>query len=249
MQDTRLLENIRLVLCNPTHAGNIGAVARAMKTMGLSRLYLVNPSHFPDVDATARACGGQDILESAVVTETLDEALKGVNLIGGLTARQRSLSHPVMSLRDAAPRFVRQAEQDEVALIFGTEMSGLSNKELEACHVLVHIPANPVYSSLNLAAAVQVVAYEIAAGYFEIPHASTPPLALFEDVERFYAHLEEVLIDIGFLSLDSPRKLMSRMRRLFARAGLEKEEVLMLRGMLKALSSNRKTVDIERSDD
>ncbi|MBU6460130.1 MAG: RNA methyltransferase [Proteobacteria bacterium] len=250
MIDSFSLNNIRIVLCNTSHPGNIGASARAMKTMGLNRLYLVGPAHFPDKAATARACGAQDILERAVVTETLKDALQGVTLVGGLTARTRTLSQPAFVLSEAVPNFVNQAGQDEVALIFGTEMSGLSNQEVEMCHFLIHIPANPVYSSLNLAAAVQVVCYAIATACSssERPIQSRP-LALFEDIERFYVHLQDVLVKVGFLSLEHPKMLMTRMRRLFGRAILEKQEVLMLRGMLRSIEVALKKSDHKKNQD
>jgi tRNA/rRNA methyltransferase len=228
------LGNIRVVLSHTSHPGNIGAAARAMKTMGLSRLFLVNPRQFPDAMADAMASGATDVLANAFVCESLEDALQGAVMVVGLTARSRGLSHAMLTLREAAPQILVRACDAPVALLFGTEMSGLSNAELEKCQMLITIPVNPEYSSLNLAAAVQVVTYELRT--CAIVTESLPkgfPLASFEDVERFYEHLERTLIEINFLDPLHPKRLMTRLRRLFARAGLEKEEVNILRGILK----------------
>jgi tRNA/rRNA methyltransferase len=230
-----VLDNIRIVLSHTSHPGNIGAAARAMKTMGLSRLYLVNPKRFPDAAAEAMASGATDVLAHAVVCASLDEALHGAVLVVGLTARKRDLSHAMLTLREAAPQILARAGEAPVALVFGTEMSGLSNAELEKCQMLITIPVNPEYGSLNLAAAVQVAAYELR--NCELPArqaSSTFPLATFDEVNQFYEHLERTLIEIDFLDPKHPKRLMTRLRRLFARAALEKEEVNILRGVLKA---------------
>lgn len=234
------LENVRVVLSHTSHPGNIGAVARAMKTMGLSQLYLVNPKHFPDAAADAMASGATDVLAGARVCASLDEALQGAVLAVGLTARRRDLSHAMLSLREAAPQIVAKATNAPVALVFGTEMSGLSNAELEKCQQLMTIPVNPQYGSLNLAAAVQVVAYELRLCSVDVvPVPDGFPLATFEEVDQFYVHLEQTLTRIGFLDPKHPKRLMTRLRRLFARVGLEKEEVNILRGVLKAAQSKR----------
>lgn len=229
-----MLDNIRVVLSHTSHPGNIGAAARAMKTMGLSNLFLVNPKQFPDAVANAMAAGADDLLANAVVCDSLEQALQGAVLVVGLTARQRGLSHAMLNLREATPQILERAGDAPVVVLFGTEMSGLSNAELEKCQLLITIPVNPEFSSLNLAAAVQVVAYELRVlAVAAEPVSKSIPLASFEDVERFYEHLERTLIEINFLDPLHPKRLMTRLRRLFARARLEKEEVNILRGVLK----------------
>jgi len=235
------LTNIRIVLCQTSHPGNIGSAARAMKTMGLSQLVLVRPKKFPHDIAEAMASGAGDILTEARVCDTLEEALTGCTFVIGLSARKRELSHQLVTAREAAAEAVQLAANQSVALVFGTEMSGLSNDELIRCQLLAMIPANPEYSSLNLAAAVQVMAYEIriAALGTVAPVDSDFNLASHEDVEGFYRHLEETLIGTGFLDPAMPKRLMSRLRRLFTRARLEKEEVNILRGILKSIQLPR----------
>jgi len=235
-----VLDNVRVVLSHTSHPGNIGAAARAMMTMGLTRLYLVNPKRFPDAAAEAMASGATVVLATATVCASLEEALQGTVLVVGLTARRRDLSHAMLSLREAAPQILERASEAPVALVFGTEMSGLSNSELEKCQLLITIPVNSEYGSLNLAAAVQVVAYELRSCGVAAESASNGfPLAAFEDVDQFYEHLERTLIEIDFLDPEHPKRLMTRLRRLFARAELEKEEVNILRGILKAAGRGR----------
>ncbi|HEY9398228.1 MAG TPA: RNA methyltransferase [Burkholderiales bacterium] len=236
------LARVRVVLSHTTHPGNIGAAARAMKTMGLTRLYLINPKHFPDPQADAMASGAGDVLANAQVCASLDEALTGTQLAIAVTARRRDLSHIASDARDAAKLLVAEAAEHETALVFGTEMSGLSNEEVLKCQRLAHIPAHPGYSSLNLAAAVQVLAYEVrmaALGAPTIDNARFEPAA-FEDIERFYAHLQSSLTDSGFLDPANPKRLMERLRRLYGRARLEKEEVNILRGILTAWDQNHR---------
>lgn len=235
------LDNIRIVLCQTSHPGNIGSAARAMKTMGLSELALVNPKKFPHPDAEAMASGATDVLEQAKVCGSLQEALAGCGLVVGLSARKRELTHEPVTAREAATQAIQVAGTQKVALVFGTEMSGLSNAELIQCQQLVMIPANPAYSSLNLGAAVQVLAYELrqAAVQPELPVGASFPLAGHDEVEGFFSHLEETLVRIGFLNPQSPKRLMPRLRRLFARARLEKEEVNILRGILKHIQTPR----------
>lgn len=231
------LDKVRVVLSHPSHPGNIGATARAMKTMGLNSLYLVNPRVFPDKDAEARAAGAWDILNSARVCVDLDEALSGTVLAAAVTARPRDLSHEVFDARRGARELLGHARQYPVALVFGTEMSGLTTLEVSKCQIVVHIPANPDFSSLNLASAVQVMAYELRMGLPELE--LLPPVAgiaaEFNDIELLYRHLERVAVSSGFLDPLEPKRLMQRMRRLFARARLEKEEVNILRGILSAV--------------
>jgi len=235
------LSNIRIVLCQTSHPGNIGSAARAMKTMGLRQLMLVRPKKFPHPEAEAMASGATDILTEARVCDSLEEALAGCAFTIGMSARKRELTHELVSAREAAGQAVQLAMTQPVALVFGTEMSGLSNDELIRCHQLAMIPANPEYSSLNLASAVQVLAYELRmAASGEIATGSSGfPLASHDEAEGFYNHLEETLIRIGFLDPAMPKRLMPRLRRLFTRARLEKEEVNILRGILKSIQHPR----------
>lgn len=230
-----LLENFRIVLCQTSHPGNIGSTARAMKTMGLQHLYLVQPKKFPHDEATALAAGASDLLDQARVCETLEEALAGCAFAIGLSARKRQLSHELVDVRQAALQASQVAATQPVALVFGTEMSGLSNAELDLCQMLAMIPADPAFSSLNLAAAVQVMCYEVRMALLDGRMPIEPPdepLANSEDLEMLYRHMEETLINIGFLNPIAPGRLMQRLRRLYARARPEKEEVNILRGIL-----------------
>ena len=230
---TQSLANVRVVLSHTSHPGNIGSAARAMKTMGLEHLYLVNPVKFPDKQADIMAVSAVDVLRNAVVCSSLDEALQGAVLVAGLSARVRDVSQEVLSPREAMPQIVQQAMQQPVALLFGNEMSGLTNDELARCQFMVCIPANPDYSSLNLASAVQLVCYELrlAAGLGSV---SAPELVLApaEQLERYFVHLEETLGEIGFLRTQQTTKLMFKLRRLYSRARLEQEEINLLRGIL-----------------
>lgn len=237
MNTPAALDNVRVVLSHTSHPGNIGAAARAMKTMGLSSLFLVNPKSFPDKDAEARAAGAWDVLNNARVCTTLDAALSGITLAAAITARPRDLSHEVFDARRAAQALLAHARQSPVALVFGTEMSGLTTAEVSRCQMLVHIPANPEYSSLNLASAVQVMTYELRMALPEIdkfPEFENEAATL-DEIESFYRHLEQAMVSSGFLDPQEPKRLMLRIRRLFARSRLEKGEVNILRGILTAL--------------
>lgn len=227
---------VRIVLSRTSHPGNIGAAARAMKTMGLRELVLVAPRHFPHADAVAMAAGAADVLEEARVVETLQEALADATLAVGFTARGRDLSHAPAALRDLSAEILAASGEGVVALLFGNETSGLSNDELLRCQRLAHIPANPAYSSLNLAAAVQVACYELAAGAgtVALPASGSGEAATGEDLEGFFAHLESSVHEAGYVDPGNPGRFMERMRRLFARSGLERSEVRVLRGMLAA---------------
>ncbi|HYR05464.1 MAG TPA: RNA methyltransferase [Gallionella sp.] len=233
MYKQNLMENVRIVLSHTTHPGNIGAAARAMKTMGLRHLHLINPRYFPDPQADAMAAGADDLLREAVVYNSIDEALQGVVFTVAMTARLRDISIEVKSPREVMPVLLQQAAQQPVALLFGTEMSGLTNEEMGKAQVLVNIPANPDFSSLNLAAAVQVMSYELnVAAQSHVPDVPEVRPAPYEQVEGFFAHLEKTLFEIGFFTTQNPARLMQRMRRLYARARLEQEEVNILRGIL-----------------
>ncbi len=234
MNPASALDRIRIVLSRTSHPGNIGAAARAMKTMGLSRLYLVEPKDFPSAEARARSSNALDVLEAATVCASLEEALSGTVLAAALTARRRELAAPLRWAREGAAQIVAATVPGEVALVFGNETHGLSNEELGLCRLPVMIPANPDYCSLNLGAAVQVMCYELRLAALD-PGAAQPAQAepaSFEDIRQFYAHLEQSLIDSGFLNPAHPKRLIPRLHRLFDRAGLEKEEVSLLRGML-----------------
>jgi len=229
------LSRIRVVLLRPSHPGNIGAAARAMKTMGITRLYLVRPKKFPDPEARAMASRAADVLASAKVCADLDAALEGTRFSVAMSARSRGLSHPPLGARAAAQELVRAAQRDDVALVFGNETVGLSNKEVMRCGRIAHIPSDSACKSLNLAQAVQVMAYEVRMAALD-PVAAAPRIeyATHEEIESFYARLERGLSASGFLHPRAPRKLMDRLRRLFARARLERVEVNILRGMLAA---------------
>ncbi|MDH4215868.1 MAG: RNA methyltransferase [Gallionella sp.] len=228
-----MLNNIRVVLSHTTHPGNIGAAARAMKTMGLRHLYLINPRLFPDPQAEAMAAGADDLLRDAVVCGSIDEALHGVVFTVAMTARLRDISIEVNSPREAMPLLLQQAAQQPVALLFGTEMSGLTNEEMGKAQVLVNIPSDPEFSSLNLAAAVQVIGYELSvAAQSHAPAIPEIRPAPHQQVEGFFAHLEKTLCEIGFFTTQNPARMMQRLRRLYARARLEPEEVNILRGIL-----------------
>ncbi len=228
-----MLNNIRVVLSHTTHPGNIGAAARAMKVMGLQHLYLINPRHFPDAQASAMAAGADDILANAVICSSIDEALHGVVYTVGMTARLRDISIEVSTPREAMPQVVQEAQAHPVALLFGTEMSGLTNEETGRSQRLVNIPTNPDFSSLNLAAAVQVMAYELSVATQNFV-AQVPVMqpARHEQVEGFFSHLEKTLFEIGFFTTQNPTRMMQRLRRLYARARLEQDEINILRGML-----------------
>jgi tRNA/rRNA methyltransferase len=229
-----LFSRFRFVLVAPSHPGNIGAAARAMLTMGFGRLVLVAPRRFPDPEAVALASGATTVLDAARVVDSIDDALAGAVLAIGLSARKREFAGRVLPVRTAAAEAVAHAAHGEIALVFGTEMSGLSNEELARCGVVATIPANADYVSLNVAAAVQVVAYELrmAATGGDVWRAPRFAPATADEIEALYAHGTKTLVSMRLLDPRMPKRLMPRLRRLFARAGLEKEEVNILRGIL-----------------
>ncbi|MGH8802025.1 MAG: RNA methyltransferase [Casimicrobiaceae bacterium] len=232
-----VLAHVRTVLVRPSLPANIGAAARALMTMGLTRLVLVAPPRFPHPEAIALASGAVEVLEGARVVESLDEALAGTRLAVGFSARPRRFAGRVTSLRDAAREAVAEAAGGEVALVFGTEMSGLTNDELARCTLAASIAGNPEYPSLNLAAAVQLAAWEIRAAAAEPRTAGALPdrrfdAATHDEIEALYAHAQRTLIMLDVLDPRRPRRLLPRLRRLFGRAGLEREEVNILRGVL-----------------
>lgn len=243
--DLNPLSHIRVVLDHTSHPGNIGSTARAMKTMGLTRLYLVAPQRFPDPEAEALACDARDVLAQAQVVDTLDQALENCVYAAGLTARRRDLSHPSLSAREAAPVLLSHAATQDIALVFGNETYGLSNAELTKCQLVVSIPTDSAYTSLNLASAVQIMAYELHQSTLTPtgaePVSEDPQLALaaFQDIELFYQRLEQTLIDIQFLDPAHPKRLLPRIRRMFARTQLEKDELNILMGILKQINLSR----------
>lgn len=227
----------RIVLVGTQHPGNIGSAARAMKTMGFGRLVLVAPETAPNAESCALAAGADDVLEAATTVPTLADALVGCRAVLGCTARSRRVALPELTPREAASRVVDVLAEADVALVFGRERTGLTNEELHLCHQAVHIPANPDYSSLNLAAAVQVVTYELRMALLGAADAGAPsgprePAASHEQLEGLYAQLAETLDAIDFHKGRSPHSAMRKLRRLFNRAALDEREVRLLRGVL-----------------
>ncbi|OWL89806.1 tRNA (cytosine(32)/uridine(32)-2'-O)-methyltransferase TrmJ [Halopseudomonas aestusnigri] len=242
-----MLKNVRVVLVNTSHPGNIGGAARAMKNMGLSELVLVDPERFPDPDAVSRASGADDVLANARIVATLEEAIADCSLVLGTSARDRRIPWPVLDPRESADKVLDQLEQlpdAQIALVFGREDSGLTTDELQRCQYHVHIPSMPDFSSLNLAAAVQVLAYELRMQGLQREGAPTKmhkveTTAVFNEIpatagelEQFYQHLEQVLVEIGFHDPQKPRQLMPRLRRLYGRVHLNRMEMNILRGIL-----------------
>jgi tRNA (cytidine32/uridine32-2'-O)-methyltransferase len=238
-----MLENIRIVLVNTSHTGNIGSAARAMKTMGLSDLYLVDPITPPDGKSSALAAGAGDVLANAKIVDSVAEAVKDCSLIVGTSARSRTLPWPMLTPRECGLQMIQEAQKGPVALVFGRENNGLTNEELQLCHFHVCIPANPEYSSLNLAAAVQTLCYEIRMGF--LAQETFPEVAqeypLSDDLERFYVHLEKTLADTGFIVKNHPGVVMTKLRRLVNRARPESSELNILRGILSAIDKKNQS--------
>ena len=230
---------VRIVLIDPSHPGNIGSVARAMKNMALTDLVLVRPRTFPHPESVALAAGADDILAAARVVASVTEAIADCALIAGTTGRPRSYTWEFSTPREVSARIVALPQENRVALLFGSERYGLGTEDLNHCNLLVRIPANPAYCSLNLAMSVQLIAYELFMAR-EQPHSHTQldqPLAPSGDVEYFYKHLHEVLNEIDFE--DRTGHLMERLRRLFNRAQLDRNELNILRGILSAVQGRR----------
>ncbi|MBI3284533.1 MAG: RNA methyltransferase [Burkholderiales bacterium] len=244
---TSLFKRLRFVLVETSHPGNIGAAARAIKTMGFSELVLVNPRFdyaLTDPEAIAFASGAQDILASAKIVSSIEQALAGCHFVAAVSARLREFSPPVLSPRALAENLSGQI-QEPVAIVFGNERYGLPNEIVVKCNALINIPANPDYSSLNLAQAIQLLAYECRVAQLGDAGSVSPigfhgDLASADEIDRMYAHLEQALVAINFLDPAHPKKLMPRLRRLFSRTQLETEEVNILRGIAKKILDGRK---------
>lgn len=246
-----MFENIRIVMVNTTHPGNIGAAARALKTMGLANLYLVSPLDYPNANATWRAAGATDVLHQASVVATLEEALSGCSLVLGTSARQRRIPWPLLNARQAGEMVARQAGREQIAILFGREDRGLTNDELQQCHYHIEIPANEEYGVLNVASAIQVIAYEIRMAMLALVNQPTlsadqpqmmietvrwdENLATTREMSLFFEHLEQTLSQLEFYESDNPRQLLTRLRRLFMRARLDQMEVNILRGILRTV--------------
>ena len=241
-----MLQNIRIVLVETSHTGNMGSVARAMKTMGLTNLYLVNPLVKPDSQAISLAAGASDVIGDAKIVDSLDEAIAGCSLVVGTSARSRSLPWPMLDARECGVKSVEESQQAPVALVFGRERVGLTNDELQKCHYHVAIQANPEYSSLNLAMAVQIIAYEVRMAWLQAQEQASPPpqyeespYPLVDDLERFYQHMEQMMLNSGFIREASPGQVMSKLRRLYTRARPERDELNILRGMLSSFEKRK----------
>jgi TrmH family RNA methyltransferase len=249
-----LLANIRIVLVATTHPGNIGAVARAMKNMALEQLYLVQPKYFPHADATSRASGASELLSNATVCTSLEQALADCSIVIGASARYRTINWPLLTPRACAEKLANEVTDQQVALVFGRENSGLKNIELDQCQYLLNIPCNADFSSLNLAAAVQVIAYELflASGSAKdlapdsIPGSAPSngreePLATASQMESYYQHLQQTLADIGFMHPDKSKSIMRRLRRIYNRSELDTKELDILRGILRMAQGNKRS--------
>jgi TrmH family RNA methyltransferase len=233
--------DIRIVMVHTSHPGNVGAAARAMKNMCLDRLFLVRPRDFPSDAAVARAAGADDVLRSAQVVDTLADAVADCRVVIGASARLRSVNWPLLTPRQAAATAIAEAPRSPVSIVFGRESSGLSNDELDLCTHLVHIPTNPEFSSLNVAMAIQVIAYELmlASGAGLPEREQAVQLASNAEMEGLFAHLAQALDDIGFVDQRRSQKLMRRLRRLFHRASPASDEVNILRGILSAAQGRK----------
>ncbi len=240
-----MLSHIKIILVETSHPGNIGAVARAMKNMCMTELRLVSPKIFPSAEATSRASGADDILAKATVFSSLQEAISDCELVLGASARCRTISWPEMTPRECAEKIAKPDTLQKTAIIFGRENSGLKNHELDLCHFLLRIPCNSEYSSLNIAAAVQVVCYELFVSAGEqtpitIGDRGKTPKATTLQMESFYSHMYETLTDIGFIHPDKSKSIMRRLRRVYNRVHLDVKELDILRGILRMSQANQK---------
>ena len=238
--EATMLDNLNIVLVGTQHPGNIGSAARAMRTMGLTRLRLVAPEAFPHPEASALAAGADDVLAAAAVHDDLEAAIADCRLVLGCSARRRGVALPTLEPDEAARRLLAAAAEGPVALLFGAERSGLRNDELQRCHAAVQIPADPSFSSLNLATAVQVLAWILRRAWLEAAPAAAPlapetrrdPPATSAELEGFFAHLDRALVAIDFHKGRSPETVLHRLRRLYLRAMPDQRELRILRGIL-----------------
>ncbi len=244
----KMLQNIRIVLVETSHTGNMGSAARAMKNMGLSELYLVSPVTPPDGKSTAMAAGASEVVHGARIVDSIHDAIADCALVVGTSARPRTHAWPGLEPRECGQKLVEAAQEGPVAVVFGRESSGLTNEELQLCHFHLHIPANPDYSSLNLSQAVQVLAYEVRMAALALENQQWQPNLEQEypnadELERFYQHLEQSLRDTGFIVPQHPGMVMTKLRRLFNRARPEAAELNMLRGVLASIQRAAKRSD------
>ncbi|MDQ2191892.1 MULTISPECIES: tRNA (cytosine(32)/uridine(32)-2'-O)-methyltransferase TrmJ [unclassified Vibrio] len=239
-----MLDNVKIILVGTSHSGNIGSAARAMKVMGLSKMILVSPLCEVDAQAIALAAGASDIALNAEVVDTLEQAVADCGLVVGSSARSRTLEWPMLEPRECGEKLAQEGQQYPVALVFGREKTGLTNDELQKCHFHVCIPANPEYSSLNLAMAVQTLSYEVRVAYLnneKKAYQAQPEEAypLHHELEMFYQHLEKVMIQTQFISKEQPGQIMNKLRRLFSRSRPESQEINILRGVLTSIEKHR----------
>lgn len=235
-----MLERVKVVLVGTTHSGNIGSAARAMKVMGLSQMVLVDPQCQVDAQAIALAAGASEIALNAQIYPTLEAAVADCGLVVGTSARSRTLEWPMLEPRECGEKLISEANQHSVAMVFGRERTGLTNDELQLCHYHVCVPANPEYSSLNLAMAVQLLSYEVRMAYLTLQQSLQSSTLQEEyprhqELERFYAHLEQVIMQTEFISAQQPGQVMNKLRRMFTRARPETQEINILRGILTSV--------------
>ncbi|RNE82933.1 tRNA (cytosine(32)/uridine(32)-2'-O)-methyltransferase TrmJ [Vibrio cholerae] len=238
-----MLERVKVVLVGTTHSGNIGSAARAMKVMGLSQMVLVDPQCQVDAQAIALAAGASEIALNAQIYPTLEAAVADCGLVVGTSARSRTLEWPMLEPRECGEKLISEANQHSVAMVFGRERTGLTNEELQLCHYHVCVPANPEYSSLNLAMAVQLLSYEVRMAYLALQQSSQSSTLQEEyprhqELERFYAHLEQVIMQTEFISAQQPGQVMNKLRRMFTRARPEAQEINILRGILTSIQKS-----------
>ncbi|TQP02187.1 tRNA (cytosine(32)/uridine(32)-2'-O)-methyltransferase TrmJ [Vibrio cholerae] len=238
-----MLERVQVVLVGTTHSGNIGSAARAMKVMGLSQMVLVDPQCQVDAQAIALAAGASEIALNAQIYPTLEAAVADCGLVVGTSARSRTLEWPMLEPRECGEKLISEANQHSVAMVFGRERTGLTNEELQLCHYHVCVPANPEYSSLNLAMAVQLLSYEVRMAYLALQQSSQSSTLQEEyprhqELERFYAHLEQVIMQTEFISAQQPGQVMNKLRRMFTRARPEAQEINILRGILTSVQKS-----------
>lgn len=231
-----MLDNIRIIMVNTFHPGNIGAAARALKNMGLSQLWLVDPREFPHEEAEARAAGAKDVLDNAVVVSTVEDAIADCQLVIGTSARQRSFDQPLLDAESAATMMVNEARSGQIAILFGRETMGLTNEEMLLCNRHLYIDANEDYPVLNIAQAIQLVTYELRRASRNAEPAHEPaPYPRQAEITLFYEHLEKVLRRTGFIIPQHEGRVMDKLRRYFNRTRPEKAELGMLRGILTSV--------------